>query len=236
MLSIFVSGLEKQTGKTIVCAGLSATMQSLSYSTSVYKPIQTNAFDLSGFKCSPDINLIKKFDSNITTNSTYIFENSYSPFFCAEKEGTKININNIFAEYQSLAQVTDCVVVEGSNGLAAPIAQYMTELDMIKALKIPLLFVVNPKINSTELLISGLKYLQSEQIQTRGIVINQFEENKSESVDFIKIIKDFSDINILGFLPNYESISGLAPETLISDVLNNMDIEEIFGLKIAKLR
>ena len=43
MLNVFISGLERQSGKTIVTAGLAATMQSLSYSTSVYKPIQTGA-------------------------------------------------------------------------------------------------------------------------------------------------------------------------------------------------
>ena len=66
MLNVFISGLERQSGKTIVTAGLAATMQSLSYPTSVYKPIQTGATELNGFKSSPDLALIKRVDSNIT--------------------------------------------------------------------------------------------------------------------------------------------------------------------------
>ena len=48
MLSIFVSGLNKHTGKTIVTAGIAGTMQSLSYSTSVYKPIETSGVEVDG--------------------------------------------------------------------------------------------------------------------------------------------------------------------------------------------
>ncbi len=48
MLSVFISGFESQTGKTIVTAGLAATMQSLSYSTNVYKPIEFRKCKLVG--------------------------------------------------------------------------------------------------------------------------------------------------------------------------------------------
>ena len=67
MLNIFISGLEPQTGKTLVASGIAATMQSLSYSTSVYKPIQTGAKILNGFKSSPDLLAIKRVDPDINT-------------------------------------------------------------------------------------------------------------------------------------------------------------------------
>ena len=49
MLELFVSGSEKYSGKTFITAGLAATMQSLGYSTSVYKPVQTGAIEKNGF-------------------------------------------------------------------------------------------------------------------------------------------------------------------------------------------
>ena len=54
MLNVFISGLERQSGKTIVTAGLAATMQRVAYTTSDYKPIQTGGTELSGFKSKPD--------------------------------------------------------------------------------------------------------------------------------------------------------------------------------------
>ena len=72
MLNIFISGLEPQTGKTLVASGIAATMQSLSYSTSVYKPIQTNGIEHQGFAQSPDLTFVKTIDPYINTYSTYI--------------------------------------------------------------------------------------------------------------------------------------------------------------------
>ncbi len=40
-------------------------MQSLNYSTRVFKPIQTNANELNGFSQSQDLALVKRIDSNI---------------------------------------------------------------------------------------------------------------------------------------------------------------------------
>ena len=85
--------------------------------------------------------------------------------------------------------------------------------------------------------ISGLRYIQSERVEFLGVIINCFDEN-SENLEekyFAEILKEFTDVKNLGYLPDYGDISTLAPETLIADVLNNIDIEKVFGLKIAKL-
>lgn len=44
MQSLYLTGLKKQTGKTVIASGLAGTMQSLSYSTGYFKTIQTGSF------------------------------------------------------------------------------------------------------------------------------------------------------------------------------------------------
>ena len=66
MLNIFISGLERQSGKTLVSAGLAGTMQSLNYSTRVFKPIQTCAKDLNGFSQSQDLAFVKRIVPELT--------------------------------------------------------------------------------------------------------------------------------------------------------------------------
>lgn len=231
MLSVFISGFESQTGKTLVTAGLAATMQSLSYSTNVYKPVCTNSQNINGLE------LIKNVDSNISTEVSYILRSSLSPFVGAYEDGVKIDLNTIFSTYQACSQVNDCNLVEGSNCISTPVAQNMTEIDIVKMLKLPLLMVVNPKKTSLDKVISGLKFIQSERVEFLGIIINCFDENTDnlEEKYFAQILKEFTNVRILGKLPDYGNISTLAPETLIADVLNNIDIEKVFGLKIAKL-
>ena len=53
MLNLYVTSTNINDGKTFLTAGLAATMQSLGYKTSVYKPIQTGGIDIEGFMQSP---------------------------------------------------------------------------------------------------------------------------------------------------------------------------------------
>lgn len=236
MLNVFVSGLQRQSGKTLVVAGLAATMQSLSYSTSVYKPIQTGAISLGNFRSSPDLAFMKRIDPNLSTHSTYLFKSSSSPFVSSYEDGSKVDLNTIYSEFQGL-KLSDCCIVEGSNSISTPVAKNFTEVDIVKVLRIPMVLVVNAKNTPMSDVISGLKYIYSERVEFLGVIINQYNEN-SENLEekyFPQILKEFCDVKILGTLPDYGEISSVAPERLIEDVLTNINIEEVFGLKIAKL-
>ena len=45
MLELFVTGADQNSDKIFVTAGLTATMQSLGYSTAVYKPVETGVIE-----------------------------------------------------------------------------------------------------------------------------------------------------------------------------------------------
>ena len=72
MLEIYVSGIEKNSGKTFVTAGLAATMQSLGYDTCVYKPVQTGAIVKDGFAQAPDLAFVKFVDPYIKPYFSYL--------------------------------------------------------------------------------------------------------------------------------------------------------------------
>ena len=237
MLSVFISGLEKQTGKTLVTAGLAATMQSLDFPTCVYKPIQTGAQLLNGVKSSPDMAFIKRIDPSLAVNSTYILSGQESPFVSSYEDRLKIDINTICSELAQLSKGMDCSVVEGVNGISTPIAENITELDLVKIMGLPLVLVINPKITGINTVISALKYINSESVNLKGVILNQHNSESSnlEERYFPQIINEFSNIKVLGSMPYYEDVTHITPETLISNTINNIDIEEIFGLKIAKL-
>ena len=100
-----------------------------------------------------------------------------------------------------------------------------------------MVLVVNAKTTPIAEVISGLRYIYSERVDFLGVIINQYDEN-SENLEekyFPQILKEFCDVKILGTLPDYGEVSSIAPEKLIEDVLTNINIEEVFGLKIAKL-
>lgn len=238
MLKVFISSLEKQSGKTLVAAGLAATMQSLSYSVGIFKPIQTGASELNGFKTSPDLAFIKKLDSNIITSSMYLLKGEEPPIISAYNDGISISLTSIIDDYKNTFKDTDCNIIEGSNSVTTPISPDITEIDLIKDFGCPLVLVVNPKKNNIDEVIRGIKYIQSENINFLGVVINQYNENSAESSEkyFPQMIQEICKIKVLGILPDYADINTLSAQDLISDILNKLNIEEIFSLEIAKLK
>lgn len=182
--------------------------------------------------------MIKRVDSNITTGSTYLIKSTSSPFVGAYEDGLKVDINTIFTEAQGYAKLHDCNIVEGSNSLATPVAEHLTEVDIIKTLNLPLILIVNPKKTSIDNVIMGLTLVQASRVKFLGIILTQYDENSEDLEEkyFPQILKEYANINILGILPDYGNITNLTPDTLIADILNKVKIEEIFGLEIAKLR
>ena len=50
----------------------------------------------------------------------------------------------------------------------------MTEIEIVKMLKLPLVMVVNPKKTSIDKVISGLRYIQSERVEFLGVTNKLF--------------------------------------------------------------
>ena len=167
-----------------------------------------------------------------------MIKSTSSPFVGAYEDGLKVDINTIFTEAQGYAKLHDCNIVEGSNSLATPVAEHLTEVDIIKTLNLPLILIVNPKKTSIDNVIMGLTLVQASRVKFLGIILTQYDENSEDLEEkyFPQILKEYANINILGILPDYGNIANLTPDTLIADILNKVKIEEIFGLEIAKLR
>lgn len=233
MLSIYISSLKKQSGKTLVSAGLAGTMQSLSYATSYYKPIQTGSNLLNN-----DEEFIRKFDKNIKTLTTYRFNSPSSPLIGAYEEGIKkIDKSKIFLDYKTNAQMSECRIVEGSNSISTPVDTKLTECGIISALDLPVILVLNPVTSKMEDVISGINYIYSNKIKLLGVVINEYNENSQtlENKYYPQLVKEYTGAHVLGCLPHYDDFENLNAGLLIADTLNRLNVEEIFGLKIAKL-
>lgn len=235
MSNIYISSGNKKDGKTFLTAGLAATMQSLGYSTSVYKPIQTAGIEINGFTQSPDLTFIKTIDPYINTNFTYLFKSKTVPLIAAENENEYIDIELINNEYHKIIENSDYTILDGDNGLLSPLAQSVQTIDMIRKLQIPVLFVITPREDSINDTLLSIYTAQEKGVEVRGVIINNIDENCSTEMltSITRIIEEYSNIKILGLLPNLGN--KIQPEELITAILNGIDIESVFNVKIEKL-
>ena len=237
MLELFVSGSEKNSGKTFVTAGLAATMQSLGYSTCVYKPVQTGAIEHQGFVQAPDLALIKFVDPYIKTYFSYLLKDNSIPAIAAEIENVKIDKNIIVEDYKSLEKEFECAITDGTQGLSTPLADDFLEQDLVKTLNLPVLLIVSPSENSINNTLANINQATANGVKIRGVIINDCPEiiQDVNIKSMPKLIEKHTDTKILGVMPHFEDLKSINPNDLISNVLTGVDLESVFDIKIAKL-
>ncbi len=235
MLNLYITSSNRREGKTFLSSGLAATMQSLGYSTSVYKPIQTNGIEYEGFMQSPDLTYVKTIDPYINTQFSYLFKSDMEPLIASEIENDPIDIELIYKEYQKILSASDCTIVDGDCGLLSPIAPSTQTVDLVKKLLVPLLFVVTPREDSINDTLLSIYTAQEKGLEIRGVVINNIKNDCPKTLlnAIPRVIEEYTNIKILGLISHIEG--KFSPEDLITNILNGVDIESVFNVKIEKL-
>lgn len=237
MLNIFITGTDINVGKTFITAGLAATMQSLGYSTCVFKPVQTGSIEKSGFAQSPDLAFVKNMDPYVKTHSSYLLRQSATPVIAAEQENIMIDKNFIKKDFEAITKEHDCTIVESTGGIMTPLAPDFIMSDLIKMLNLPLVIVIKPYNGVVNQTLLAINHAISKGIEIRGIIINNFPQSITDiDIKTIpRLVEEYSDAKILGIVRNFPNVKKINPNDLITDILNGIDIESVFDVKIAKL-
>ena len=235
MLNLYITSSNRKEGKTFLTAGLAATMQSLGYSTCVYKPIQTAGIEINGFMQSPDLTYVKTVDPYIDTHFSYLFKSENEPLIASELENEPIDVELINSEFQRISAVSDCTILDGDCGLLSPLAPSVQTVDMVKRLQLPVLFVVTPREDSINDTLLSIYTAQEKGIEIRGVILNNIKNDcpKTLLTAIPRVIEEYTNVKILGLISHVKG--KLAPEDLITSILNGVDIESIFNVKIEKL-
>lgn len=237
MLNIFVTGTDNGVGKTFITTGLAATMQSLGYQTCFYTPVQTGAVEKNGFAQSSDLVFVKTVDPYIKTSSSYFLKTSTIPSLAAEIEKVVVDGDIIKKEYGIIARESDCVVSECDGGIMTPLAPNFLVSDMVKKLDLPMVVVVKPCTGVVNQTLLTVKHAQDKGIRVRGVIINNFSgiDADLELKNLPRLIEEYSGVKILGIVKNFSESKKINPSLLITEILNGIDIESVFDVKIAKL-
>ncbi len=236
MLDLYVTGVDENSDKIFVTTGLAATMSCLGYSAGIYKPIETGAIALNGFVQSSDIAFIRFVDPYIKTYYSYIFKAKNSPLLAAATENIIIERDIILRDYQNIQNINECLVVDGVSGLASPLSKNFLEEDMIKSLDLPLLMVASAQQTSINNIILPINHAKENGINIRGVILNNYPQNcDNVNIKLLpRLIEEYTEVKILGILPTFEKT--VNPSDLIAEILNGVDIEGVFQVRIGKLQ
>lgn len=202
--SIFVTATGTDIGKTYISALLVKKLRESGLNCGYYKPA------LSGAVKQPDDSLlpgdcdfvVKTSKLNIKPIDcvTYCFEEAVSPHLAAERLGVKIEKSKIKSEFEQRKKNYDYLVVEGAGGITCPFNMKEEVLllpDIIKALGLNIVIVADGGLGTINSVLLTVEYAKQQEINIKGLILNNFEEDNFMHLDNKKQIERLTGINVI---------------------------------------
>jgi dethiobiotin synthase len=244
MNGLFVTGTDTGIGKTALSALLLAEIRRRKINAAPIKPVQTGCarkpetgnwkpeesketqFQVSSLKSQvsplsvPDLDYslsmaaMKVSDEDYRNMAPYTFEPACSPHLAAKIAGTEIDIAEMIIAARTLASEYEFVIAEGAGGVLVPLNRRETMLDLMQALKLPVLIAARPGLGTINHTLLTIRALRSDGIDIAGVV---FVASQSGEPGFIEedngtTIEQFGKVPMLGTIPYCARLAESQPQ------------------------
>lgn len=149
--SWFITGTDTGVGKTRVSAALLTALARRGRQVVGMKPVASGCMQTPNGLVSEDAQILRA-AGNVVINeialNPYAFASGTAPHLAAAATRVQIEIPVIKAHYQRLAALAEHVVVEGVGGWLVPINERQTMADVVRALDLSVILVVDPRLGS----------------------------------------------------------------------------------------
>jgi dethiobiotin synthetase len=228
---LFITGTDTGVGKTLVAAGLVASLRNSGVDIGVMKPIET------GFSLrSSDALFLKRMadvHDPLENICPYRFKFPLSPYTAAQLEKASIRLDKIKHAYHRLVKRHQGTLVEGAGGLLVPITRKTTMADLALRLNLPVLIVARTNLGTLNHTFLTVEVAKFRGIKVLGVIFNHLVQRRglAEKTN-PAIIKDFLSVPILGEIPYTPFLKGKNRdrEKIRRCVEIHVDIERIRSL------
>jgi dethiobiotin synthetase len=205
-MKFFVTGTDTSVGKTYVSNLLLKNWNDQGLQTIGLKPIASGCEWIEGKYINRDAYTLQKMSSISLTYSQvnpYCFKEPVAPHIAAQKENLKLTMHEISNHIQSIAKINhDMMLIEGVGGLMVPLNKNEIQLDLMKHLNFPVLFVVGLKLGCLNHTLLSMATLTAYQIPIKGWIINHIDPYMDYADENIMTLKHYlKETPYLGYVP-----------------------------------
>ena len=178
MTAIFITATGTDVGKTYVAASLIAHFRAMGRTVQAIKPV-LSGFDPAHLADSDPGLLLRALGLSVTAEaieriSPWRFRAPLSPDLAAQREGRSINVDEVISFCQSaIAQRRDILVIEGIGGVMVPLDGERTILDVMMALRLPLILVTGSYLGTISHTLTALDSLYRRDMNVMAIIVSE---------------------------------------------------------------
>jgi dethiobiotin synthetase len=215
MKGLFITGTDTDVGKTALTALLLAELRRRGSDAAPMKPVQTGCSgdNVPDLDYSLSMAQMRVSDDDCKSMCPYRFEPACSPHLAAEMAATEIDIAEIIIAARSLASEYEFILAEGAGGILVPINRRETMLDLMQALKFPILLAARPGLGTINHTLLSIRTLRSDGLEIAGVVFiaGTGAEPGLIEEDNAATIEQFGKVPVLGTIPFCETLQSPNP-------------------------
>ena len=208
---LFITGTDTGVGKTFVAGALAALLRVRGVDVGVMKPAETGCPRREGQLQPQDaIYLKEKAGSadSLEEICPYPLEMPAAPSVAAEAAGITIDLDRIAAEYHTLSQRHDLMLVEGAGGLLVPLTDTADYTHLIQKLQIPVLVVARASLGTINHTLLTWHWATHRKLSVLGVVVNSPTGPPEPSEEWnLKALAERLPTSILGRVPHLAEAS-----------------------------
>jgi dethiobiotin synthetase len=180
MSTLFVTGAGTEIGKTYVACALLGALRAQGVACDALKPV-VSGFDETAPEGSDPARLLAVLGRPLTAASLariapLRFRAPLAPPLAARAEGLEINYDALLELCQIRGELAEGVLlIEGAGGVMSPLTETRTFLDLIEALRAPVLFVTGSYLGAVSHALTGLQCLAARQVRVAAVVVSESE-------------------------------------------------------------
>ncbi len=132
----------------------------------------------------------------------YALPQPLAPEIAAAEAGVEIALEPILAAHARLAAQADTVVVEGVGGWAAPVSARLDQIDLVSALKLPVVLVVGLRLGAINHARLSVRAIQADGAELIGWIANGIDPHMARADENFEILRRRLPVPCWGRLPH----------------------------------
>jgi len=198
MTAIFITATGSDVGETFVAASLIRHLRNLGHHVDALKPIVSGCDPARVASSAPGL-LLAALGGPISPDaieriSPWRFRAPLSPDLAALREGRSIDVDQVVAFCQKvIEQRRGIMLIEGIGGVMVPLDERRTILDVMMALRLPLILVTGSYPGAISHTLTALDALFRREMNVLAIIVSETPGSAVSLDDTVATIARFTD-------------------------------------------
>lgn len=201
----YITGTDTGIGKTVASAALLRALRARGLRAVGMKPVASGCELIDGEWRNEDALALRSASDPVPSYADvnpYALPEATAPELAARAAGVGIAMGPILAAYRRLAAQGDAVVVEGVGGWAAPLSAELDQLDVVRALDVPVVLVVGLKLGCINHARLTARAIVADGIRLAGWIGNDVDPDLPQADAYFGLLAPRIDAPCLGRLPH----------------------------------